>query len=146
MEKIELDRALELAVLSSWQDLVKPGEGCSVRVEYKDVPDIPLKSLEIWSRKGRGYGILVCRYSVAPAVSASAAVNVPTILFANSYHSRMLADHLDFIMRHQDCFARPSHHSAHGLVEVEHPSEKDLTDATAWSQSLRIQFVETVWN
>jgi hypothetical protein len=146
MGKIELDRALELAVLSSWHDLVKPGEAPTVRVEYKDVSDVPLECLEVWTGKGRGYGTLVCRYSVAPPVSASGRVEVPTILFANSYHSKMLADGLDFIMRNQEHFTRPSHGSLYGLVEIKGPSEEDLTDATAWSQAFRAQFVETVWN
>ncbi len=44
---MELDRALELAVVSSWEDLVKPGETCSVHVEYKNTSDLPLNSLEV---------------------------------------------------------------------------------------------------
>jgi hypothetical protein len=146
MERIELDRALELAVLSSWQDLIKAGEAPTVRVEYENVPDIPLKRLEVWTRKGRGYGTLVCRYSVAPPASATASAEVPTILFANSYHSKMLADDLDFIMRNQDRFTRPSHRSLHGLVEIKAPSEKSLSDAAAWSQGLRAPLVETAWS
>ena len=145
MEAIELDRALELAVLLSWHDLVKPGEAVTVRVEYENVSDIPLRRLEVWTRKGRGYGTLVCRYSAPPA-SSPASAEVPTILFANSYHSKMLADDLDFIMRNQGRFTRPPHRSIHGLVEIQGPSEKDLTDATVGSQTLRAPFAEKVWN
>lgn len=144
MEKMELDRALELAVIASWQDLVERGERPSVRVEYENVPNIPLKSLEVWSRKGRGYKALICRYTVAPPESPAASVEVPTILFANSYHSKMLADDLDFIMSNQGLFARPLHRSTHGLVDIDCPSEKDFTDASAWNESLRSRYVETV--
>src|SRR5690348_17797476 len=110
---MELDRALELAVVSSWEDLVKPGETCSVHVEYKKVPSLPLDSLEVWTIRNRGYGTLVCRYygTLSSSVSASSQGSVH---FANSYYSKILANNLSFIMENQCQFTRPADRSIHG--------------------------------
>lgn len=59
---MELDRALELAVTSSWDELVKPGEIRSIHVEYKNVSGLPLSLVEVWSIRKRGYGTLAFRY------------------------------------------------------------------------------------
>jgi len=143
---MELDRALELAVVSSWADLVKPAESCSVHVEYKNVSDLPLDSLEVWAISNRGYGTLVCRYSSAPSNSALRSSAVPKIRFANSYQSKTLVNILDFIMRHQGQFARPVDHSVHGLVQIDRPSDQDRSDAAGWSQAVLTESAETVWN
>src|SRR5208337_1276379 len=102
MDKMELDRALELAVVSSWADLVKSAEPSAVHVEYEKVSDVPLSSSAVWTIKNRGHGTLVCRYSVAPSNSPSVLSEAPPTHFANSYHSKSLAASLDFIMRNWD--------------------------------------------
>jgi hypothetical protein len=143
---MELDRALELAVVSSWEDLVKPGETCSVHVKYENIPALPLDLLEVWTIKNRGYGTLVCRYSVEPSNSASPASEVPKIRFANSYRSERLADNLDFILWNQSQFTRPPDRSIHGLVQIDCPSEESRNEATTWSQEVHIGSAEAIWN
>ena len=64
---MQLDRALELAVVSSWNEIVTAGEACSVHVEYQNVSRLPVSSLEVWMIKKRGYGMLVCRCSMPRA-------------------------------------------------------------------------------
>jgi len=132
---MELDRALELAVVSSWDELVRPGESYSVHVEYKNVSKVPLNAVEVWMMKNRGYGCLAFRYSVAQ--SSAPLSGAPTIYFANSYSSKMLAENFDFIMRNQDRFSRPLDQSVHGLVQVDAPDEQDRVSAAAWRQSGR---------
>jgi hypothetical protein len=44
---MELDRALELAVVSSWGNLVKPGDTCSLHVNYENISGIGLRLLEV---------------------------------------------------------------------------------------------------
>jgi hypothetical protein len=134
---MELDRAFELAVVSSWGDLVKPGEICSVRVEYKKVSDFRLDSVEVWTVRNRGYGTLVCRYSVAPSNSASLSAEVPRVHFANSYYSTTLIEDLDFIMRNQGHFTRPADRSINGSIQIARPSEVDRNDAATWSRTVR---------
>jgi len=132
---MELDRALELAVVSSWEDLVKPGETCSAHVEYKKVPSLPLDSLEVWTIRNRGYGTLVCRYYGTPSSSVSASSEA-SVHFANSYHSKRLANNLAFIMENQWQFTRPADRSIHGLVQIDGPTEEDRSDAADWTQAV----------
>jgi len=143
---MELDRALELAVVASWKDVIKPGDPCSVHVEYEKQRDCPLSSLSVWTIRNRGYGTLVCRYSVAPPDSASSTSEVSRVHFANSYQSEILADCLNFIMRNQGQFTRPADRSIHGLVQIDCPTEEDRSDAATWSQAVVAEFAETVWN
>jgi hypothetical protein len=143
---MELDRALELAVASSWEDLVKPGERCSVHIEYKNSVDTPISSVEVWTIRNRGYGTLVCRYFVARADGSSLSSERPGVHFANSYGSKALADGLGFIMRNQGRFTRLPDRSVHGLVQIDCPSEEDRSDAATWSQAVHTELSETVWN
>jgi hypothetical protein len=144
--KVELDRALELAVISSWADLVNPGESCLVHVEYKDISDIPLDSLEVWTIRNRGYGTLVCLCSISPSSSTLVSSAIPSVQFANSCHSQTLASNLSFIMRNQGEFTRPTGRSVHGLVQIDSPSDEEQSAAAAWSEAVRTEFTETVWN
>jgi hypothetical protein len=131
---MDLDRALELAVVSAWADLVAvPGEVCSIHVEYPDVSGQPLSSLQVWMIKNRGYGNLICKYS---GTGSPAATKPLEIQFANSYCSQTLVRDLDFIIRNQSQFSRPSVHSIHGLVQVEVPSVEETKRAEAWSHTL----------
>src|SRR5690348_16969281 len=52
---MELDRALELAVVSSWEDLLKPDGTCSVVFNIRRNRILPLDSLEVWTLRNRGY-------------------------------------------------------------------------------------------
>lgn len=143
---MELDRALELAVVSSWEDLVKPGDSCSVHVEYEKRPGSPLSSMAVWTIRDRGYGTLVCRYTIEPPDSPSSGTEATRVHFANSYQSKILAHRLDFIMRNQRQFTRPIDRSIHGLVQIERPSEEERSNAAAWSQSGCTEFAKSVWN
>jgi hypothetical protein len=132
---MELDRALELAVISSWEDLVAPHESCSIHVVYENLPDLPLNSVEVWRVKNRGYENLICRYSISPSDSR--------LHFANSYRSKTLADNLDFIMRNQGQFRRTGDQSLHGLVQIDSPSEADKKSAIAWRHPVRLDVADT---
>ncbi len=60
--------------------------------------------------------------------------------FANSYNSKTLADHIEFIMLNQGRFERPAGRSAHGLVQIDFPTADDRKDAAAWSDGLLAEF------
>lgn len=126
---MELDRALRLAVISAWEELIAPHESCAIHVVYENVGDLPLNSVEVWTVKDRGYEKLICRYSISPSDSR--------LHFANSYRSKTLADNLDFIMRNQDAVRRSNDRSIHGLVQIDPPSEEARKNAIAWSHSVR---------
>jgi hypothetical protein len=134
--RMDLDRALELAVVSAWEDLANPGESCSIHVEYPDVSSVPLSSLKVWMIRNRGYGTLICDYSAAGPVLPAAA-DPTEIRFANSFCSKTLARDLDFVIRNQSRFSRPLVHSIHGLVQVGVPNVEDRKTAAAWGQTLQ---------
>jgi len=136
-EQMELDQALEFAVVSSWDELVHPGELYSIHVEYKNLSELPLSSVEVWMIKKRGYGCLVFRYCLEQSASLAPRRKAPTMHFANSYDSKILAANLDFIMRNQDQFSRPMDHSIHGLVQIDAPSEDERAAAAKWWRSDR---------
>lgn len=133
---MDLDRALELAVVSAWNELAVSGEVCSIHVEYPDVSGLPLRSLQVWMIKNRGYGYLICNYS-ATRSGFPAPAEPLDIHFANSYCSQMLIRDLDFIIRNESQFSRPPIHSIHGLVQVDVPSTEERKSAAIWSQTLR---------
>jgi hypothetical protein len=131
---MELDRALELAVVSSWHELAPAGEPCSARVEYENVPAVPVASVELWMSKTRGYGMLVCRCSGQSA----ALMQEPGCAFENSYRSKTLAEDLDFIIRNQGQYSRIAKQSIHGSVQIDPPSDEDQKSANRWSRSGRV--------
>jgi hypothetical protein len=139
---MELDRALELAVVSSWGELVNPGESCSIHLEYENISELPLNFAEVWKIKNRGYGTLICRYSAARSGSLPSGPETPTMRFANSYHSEILAGNLDFILQDQREFSRPRDRSIHGLVQIDLPSEDERKIAAAWSHNVHTDLSE----
>lgn len=129
---MEFDRALELAVISSWEELVAPNESSSKHVQCEDVPDLAMNSVEVWTVTNRGSEKPVCEYSISRSNPSATRVD-----FANFYYSKILADNLDFIIRDQNEFSRTGDRSIHGLLQIDPLSEEDRKSATAWSQSVR---------
>jgi hypothetical protein len=138
---MDLNKALELSVISSWGDLVKAGEKAFVKVEYENVTGAPLRWLEVWTSRNRGYGSLVCRFSAAPLLSSSGAGG-PLVHFANSYHSKNLSDALDFVLRNQSRFTRLSSLSGQTSVRLDQPTDQNRSDAAAWIQSVSPDFAK----
>ena len=85
-----------------------------------------------------------CWFAAVPCherTSGSDLSKLPQCIFANSYRSKALADDLDFIMRNQDEFSRPTDHSIHGFVQVDSAGEENREEAALWCRS-RIDFPE----
>ena len=141
---MELDRALELAVVSSWDEIVNPGEPCSLHVEYENVRELPLNSVEVWMIKNRGYGTLVCNYSMPLSDSSVASPETLGMQSANSCRSKTLAANLDFIMRNQHQFSRPPDRSIHALIQIDHPSKEERERAAIWSRGIRTDSSENL--
>ena len=60
---MELDKALEYALILAWDDLVKVNNPCSARVEYRCEPGTSLHYLSVWSVRAARRGV---RDSVLP--------------------------------------------------------------------------------
>ena len=54
---MELDKALEFAVILAWEDLMKVTDPCSARVEYRCEPGTSLDYLSVWSVDAEGHRI-----------------------------------------------------------------------------------------
>ncbi len=123
---MELDNALEFAVILAWEDLMKVTEPCSVRVEYRGEPGTSLDYVSVWSAKGGGYQDLVCDYWTwtSPAHASGAR-------FRNGHYSDQLAQTLAFIMKNQDRFTRRADACRDGLVLIYPPTGDDRTEAAS---------------
>ena len=124
---MQLDKALEFAVVQSWEDLTRDTEPCSIRVEYEGEPGTSLDSLRIWSDRGGGYRRLVCDYWTWTSPAHPSGVR-----FADEYHSDGLGETLDFIMKYQDQFTRRADACRDGLVLINPPTEDQRAEADAW--------------
>ena len=133
---MDFENALAFAVISAWDDLVKPEGKNSIHIEYTNVDGIPVGSLQVWATY-RGYGNRVCDYSTGPTNGA----RLQGTQFSNSYGSQTLAETLDLIMLNQGQFTRPAGRDVHGLVQVRVPSKADRASAAEWWHAMLTELV-----
>jgi len=125
--QLELDNALRFAVILDWEDLMKPTEPRSVRVEYLFEPGTALDHLSVWSVRAAGYQDLVCDcWTWASLAHPSGA------RFGSRHYSDKLAQTLVFVMKHQGQFTRPADAGRDGLVQIHPPGADDRTEAATW--------------
>src|SRR5512143_2786929 len=98
---MELDKALEYALILAWDDLVKVANPSSARVEYQCEPGTPLDYLSVWSVRAGGVQDLVCDYWAWASSAYPSGVS-----FRNKFLSDQLSQALGFIMLNQDQFTR----------------------------------------
>jgi hypothetical protein len=134
---LEIDRAFQYAVTLAWDDLMTPIEPRAIRVEYLWEPGSSLDHLSVWSVRTGGYQDLVCDFR------ASASLAHPSgACFGNRRSSDKLAATLDFVMKNQGQFTRPTDAGRHGLVLIYPPDANDRAEAAAWmkrAQPLRFE-------
>lgn len=131
---MEFEKAIELAVISSWDDLTRSDhdEHCTVRIEYWDIPGASLEWLKVWIVRLSGHWVLVCNYSTRASRSQDLRFR-----FANSYESATLTQGLDFIMQNQLRFQRRlACNSMKGMVEVASPTEEARAVANTWRKAM----------
>jgi hypothetical protein len=124
---MQLDKALQFAVVKSWENLTRGSESRSIRVEYQGEPGTALDHLRLWSDRGGGYQHLVCEYWISASPSHASGVH-----FTNGYHSEELGQALDFIMKNQNQFARPSDACRDGLALIYPPTGDQRAEAATW--------------
>ena len=128
---MELDKALEFAVISAWEDLMKSAPPCSVRIEYRCEPGTSLDYLSVWSVRAAGDQYLVCDYRTLTSSARPGGVR-----FENGHHSDKLAQTLDFIMKNQNQFTRPADARRDGLVLIYPPTGDERTEAASWMRGV----------
>jgi hypothetical protein len=126
-QQLELDKALKYAVILAWEDLMKPTEPRSMRVEYLFKPGIALDHGSVWSVGAGGYQDLICDYwTCASAAHPSGA------RFGSVHYSDKLAQTLVLVMRYQGQFTHPADAGRDGLVQIHPPDAEDRTEAATW--------------
>lgn len=130
--RLELDNAFHYAVILAWDDLKKPIEPRSIRVEYLCEPGTALDHVSVWSVRAQGYQDLVCDYwTRIPSAHPT------STCFENGYYSDQLARTLEFIMSNQGQFTRPADAGRHGSVEIHPPDADDRREAATWMKAVR---------
>jgi hypothetical protein len=128
---LKLDKALQYAVTLAWDDLMKPIQPRSMRVEYLCEPGTALDHLSVWAVRAGGYQDLVCDCwtwaSLAHPCGAA---------FGNRHYSDKLAETLDFVMKNQGQFTRAADAGQHGLVLIYTPDADDRREAATWMREL----------
>src|SRR6266496_163416 len=130
--KMELDKALQYAVIAAWEDLVKVSKPCSASVEYLCEPGTALDYLSVWSVRAGGEQYLVCDYW-----TWTSSVHPSGVRFRNGHCSDQLAQTLDVIMKDQDQFTRAPDACRYGLVLIYPPAEDDRAGAAAWMRGVQ---------
>jgi hypothetical protein len=130
---MEFEKAIGLAVTSSWDDLVKANDQpCTICIEYRDIRGAALEWLKVWIVRQNGHWVLVCNYSTKASRSQDFRFR-----FANSYDSATLTQGLDFIMQNQLRFQRrAAGSSTKGMVEVTPPTQEERIGADAWKKAM----------
>ena len=128
---MQLDKALQFAVMQFWEDLGRDLEPSLIRVEYQGEPGALLDSLRIWSDRGGGYQHLVCDYWTRTSPAHPGGVR-----FTKGYRSDGLGQALDFIMKNQAQFPRRADACRDGLVLIYPPTgDQQAEDATSMVES-----------
>ena len=128
---MELDKALQFAVILAWEDLMKVTEPRLVRVEYRGEPGTSLDYVSVWSVRAGGYQDLVCDYRTWASSAYPSGVR-----FRNGHSSDRLAQTLDFIMKNQDQFTRRADACRDGLVLIYPPARDERAEAATWMRGV----------
>jgi hypothetical protein len=129
---MELDKALQYAVIAAWEDLAKVSEPCSARVEYLCEPGTALDYLSVWSVRARGEQFLVCDYW-----TWASSFHPSGVRFRNGHSSDQLAQTLDLIMKNQDRFTRRADAGRYGLILIYPPAEGARAKVAAWMREVQ---------
>jgi hypothetical protein len=124
---MELDKALEFAVILAWEDLMKVTNPNSARVEYRSAPGTAVDYLSIWSVDAECKQNMVCDYW-----TWTSSAHPSGICFNNKFQSHPLGLALDFILMNQDQFTRPADACPEGLALVYPPTGDERTEAATW--------------
>lgn len=127
---MELDQALEFAVIPAWQALSKVATPSAVRIEYECVPGASLDHLSIWLIKPKGYLDLVYEHWAKASGTCRAGAR-----FANGHDSDRLAHALNFILKNQDQFTKAADRSK-GRILLHPPTVDEHIEAVAWMRGL----------
>jgi hypothetical protein len=120
--KIRLERALDSAVVLSWNELMTDSTSGLIHVEYQAGDDGSIDFLKIWASTTWGEWKLVCEFWIRPLWSHATGIR-----FCKEYHSVDFARTLEQLLGRVGDFAVLP--NLHGLVQVFPPTEAERKDA-----------------
>jgi hypothetical protein len=109
--------------MSHWKDVMPDMDKGMVDVEYRLAPDHSIEYLRLWASSRWGFSDLICRYSMFWHWSSTEEVS-----FGPGYHSKPLADVLDYVVRNASNFNDTSE-TLNGLVQVYPATEEQRQSA-----------------
>src|SRR5512146_1990085 len=113
-----LDRAIENAVVLSWNELMPTATTGIVQVEYHTGPERLLEYLKVWASTERGHWNLVCEYWKCSFWS-----HVPGLTFGKIYRPGDFSRRLESMMQHEDDFAKLPQQD--GLIQIYPPTARE---------------------
>jgi hypothetical protein len=125
MQPVSLDRALEYAVIQSWDELMPDRTAGLIHIEYQTGNDGVIEFLKVWSSIARGTWKLVCELWMRPLWSHATGLR-----FENDYCSETLSNHLELIMEQEQSFPRSSEQA--GLIQIHPPTQAERREADQW--------------
>jgi hypothetical protein len=123
-QKITVDRMLECAVALNWNCLTRGDEDPAMQVEYRTGSSHALQYLKLWSSTKRGVWNLICEYWMQSSPTHDTGAT-----FSGGWYSADLGWMLDAIMQHQGAFRPGSSDFADGLIQINRPTDTDLSSA-----------------
>ena len=140
---VQIQRVLESAVILSWNDLLRTGDGGVIHVEYATAPEVSLQYLKVWQSLKRGGWSLVCEYWMS---RGSGRTSPAGLTFNNGFQSEGLSQMLEIIMQHQRSFVTSAATTCVDLMQVHQPTEKQTSAAAACMkhayESLGLRFAD----
>jgi hypothetical protein len=124
---VELNKALEFAVILGWDDLKKVSDPSSARAEYRNAAGTAVDYLSIWTVDAEGHQKMVSDYWTWTSSAHPSGMRC-----TGDFSSRPLGLALDFILMNQDQFTRPADACPEGLALIYPPTGADLIEATTW--------------
>jgi hypothetical protein len=121
---IEINSILESVMVLSWPDLMKEYPSGLLHVEYRTGPDDFIEYLTVLSSGERGYWQLVCEYWTSALWSHQVGLS-----FSPGHSSALMTKMLEFVMDHQEAFLRRSTPTHDVLLQVNPPTEPEITAA-----------------
>jgi hypothetical protein len=118
-----LDRALEYAVIQSWDELMPDPTSGSIQVEYQTGADGSLDFLTLWASTTRGHWSLISEFWMRPLWSHATGLR-----FGDDYHSETFARTLEFVVEHEGSYAPDQH----GLIQIYPPTPEKRSEAERW--------------
>lgn len=126
MPVAQLDRALELAVVQSWDELMPESTSGLIHIEYQTGKDGSLDYAIIWASTIRGHWNLICELWMKPLWSHATGLR-----FRGDPPPAGFAETLEFISLHENAFLKLP--DQHGLIQISTPTPDERKAAEQWT-------------